>query len=237
MIASLTTAAAFAQEKESSQTVWDFLVAGGYIMVPLAICSVVVLALAMDRWMRLRGGRIMPKGIDDAIGLLKQGRFDEALAAGRDLKAPAGRILVAGIQRREHHFEHVERAMEDQGQREVERLRKNIRPLSLIANIAPLLGLLGTVIGIQDSFASVVKSGMGKPENFASGIESALVTTIAGLVVAIPALLIASHFNAKVRSLMMDVDEKLSPTVELMAGGDQKSWGGEEFVVLTAEGE
>ena len=92
-----------------------------------------------------------------------------------------------------------------------------IRPIQLIGNIAPLMGLLGTVIGISEAFHRVVKTGMGKPEHLAGGIEQALTTTICGLVVAIPALLVAAHLNSKVRRLMLYVDERVAPAVELLA--------------------
>ena len=219
----LLTLAVGQESVQTSQTVWRFLVSGGYIMIPLAVCSIAVLALSMDRYMRLTRQSILPNGIDDAIELLRKGEFAKALTASRDLDAPAGRILAAGIQRRELDLEHIERAMEDQGQREFEKLRGNIRPLSLIASIAPLLGLLGTVMGIQESFAMVVEAGMGKAENFAGGIEEALVTTIAGLSVAIPALLLASHFNTRLRLLMIEADEKLTPALELLSQRDTKA--------------
>lgn len=219
----LLTLAVPQESLQSSQTVWEFLVSGGYIMVPLAICSIVVLALSMDRYLRLTKQRILPNGIDGAIALLRKGEFEKALTASRDLDAPAGRVLAAGIQRRNLDLEHIERAMEDQGQREYEKLRGNIRPLSLIASIAPLLGLLGTVMGIQESFAMIVESGMGKAENFAGGIEEALVTTIAGLSVAIPALLLASHFNSRLRRLMIQVDEELTPALELLTKQDAQA--------------
>ncbi len=200
----------------ASQTVWEFLSAGGYIMIPIGICSIAVLTLTMERWLHLRRERVVPSKIDEAIALLAAGKHDAASAVAQDLNAPAGRILAAGIRRRGRAIEDVERAMEDQGGKEVEKLRSNIRPLQLIASVAPLLGLLGTVIGIQDAFALIVKAGMGKPEHLAGGIEEALVTTIAGLSVAIPALLIASHFNTKVRRLMIEADEKLTPAVDLL---------------------
>lgn len=204
------------QQVVATQTVWEFLLAGGFIMIPIGICSVVVLTLAMERWLHLRSECVVPPEIDTAIELLAAGDHEAASAAAKELDAPAGRILIAGINRRGRGIEHVERAMEDQGGKEVEKLRGNIRPLLLIASIAPLLGLLGTVMGIQDAFALIVKAGMGKPEHLAGGIEEALVTTIAGLVVAIPALLIASHLNTKVRRLMIETDEKLTPAVDLM---------------------
>lgn len=199
-----------------SQTVWEFLSSGGYIMIPLGLCSIAVLTLTMERWLSLRRERILPLKIDDAIQLLADGKHEAASSAAQELDAPAGRILLAGIRRRGHGIKGVERAMEDQGGKEVEKLRGNIRPLMLIASVAPLLGLLGTVMGIQDAFALIVKAGMGKPEHLAGGIEEALVTTIAGLSVAIPALLIASHFNTKVRRLMIETDEKLTPAVDFL---------------------
>ena len=204
------------QQVVATQTVWEFLSAGGYIMIPIGLCSVAVLALSLERWFSLRRERVVPRQIDSAIELLAAGDHDAACAAAQELDAPAGRILMAGMRRRGRGIEDVERAMEDQGGKEVERLRGNIRPLSLIASIAPLLGLLGTVMGIQDAFALIVKAGMGKPEHLAGGIEEALVTTIAGLTVAIPALLVASHFNTKVRRLMIETDEKLTPAVDLL---------------------
>ena len=168
----------------------------------------------LPSWLGLRRERIVPQKIDDALDLLKSGKHEAAHEAAEQLNAPAGRILVAGLRRRGRSIRDVERAMEDQGGKEVEKMRSNIRPMFLIASIAPLLGLLGTVIGIQDAFAVIVTAGMGKPEYLAGGIEEALVTTITGLCVAIPALLIASHFSTKVRRLMIETDEKLTPAVD-----------------------
>lgn len=205
-----------AQQIVATQTVWEFLLAGGYIMIPIGLCSVVVLTLTMERWLHLRSECVVPGKINSAIELLAAGDHEAASAAAEELNAPAGRILIAGISRRGREIEDVERAMEDQGGKEVEKLRGNIRPLQLIASIAPLLGLLGTVMGIQEAFAVIVQTGMGKPEHLAGGIEEALVTTIAGLMVAIPALLIASHFNTKVRRLMIETDEKLTPAIDFL---------------------
>ena len=204
------------QQVVATQTVWEFLSAGGFIMIPIGVCSVAVLGLSMERWFNLRRERVVPRQLDSAIELLASGDHEAASAVAHEMDAPAGRILMAGIRRRGRGIEDVERAMEDQGGKEAERLRGNIRPLSLIASIAPLLGLLGTVMGIQDAFALIVKAGMGKPDHLAGGIEEALVTTIAGLTVAIPALLVASHFNTKVRRLMIEADDKLTPAVDLL---------------------
>ncbi len=223
MFATMTVFSVFAQQGQivASQTVWEFLQSGGYIMIPLALCSVAALTLTMERLLALRRLRIVPREISDVMEMVADKDFENAIAAGEGMNSPVGRILVAGVRRRDHRLEEIERAMEDQGLKEAEKLRANIRPLSLIANISPLLGLLGTVIGIQDSFSLVVRGGMGKPDMLAGGIEEALVTTIAGLAIAIPSLFLASHLQGKVRRLMIEADEKLAPALEFLAPGEE----------------
>ena len=185
-------------------------------MVPIAPCSVVALAFAMERLLFLRKQRVIPVAVTETLQLVQQGRTDKALARRPELNTPAGRILQAGMRRQGMPLEQIERAMEDQGKKEIEKLRSNILPLHLIAAVTPLLGLLGTVMGIQDSFHLVVRAGLGKPEHLAGGIEEALVTTIAGLTVAIPALLAAFYLTGTVRRLMLHVDDLLAPVVEVL---------------------
>ncbi len=211
-----------AQEVVSSQTVWEFLQSGGPIMVPIALCSVVALAFTMERLIFLRGSNVSPAGVTEAVEMVHAGRTGDALARTKELDAPAVRILTAGLRREGMPLEHIEHAMEDQAKKEMDKLRSNIRPLHLIATITPLLGLLGTVMGIQDSFHLVVRAGLGKPEHLASGIEEALVTTIAGLTVAIPSLLLAFYLGARVRRLMLLVDELLSPVIEVLTAHTAK---------------
>lgn len=199
------------------QTVWEFLSSGGPVMIPIAICSMVALGFTLERLRALRRSRVVPAQLDEAESLLQAEKYDDALALCEQADAPATRILAAGIRRRGHPIRAVEVAMEDQAGKELEKLRANVRPLNLIAGVAPLLGLLGTVLGIQEAFHRVVKTKMGEPEMLASGIEVALVTTIAGLCVAIPTMLVAAHFANKARRLLLDCDERLAPWVERLA--------------------
>lgn len=223
MSSSAAALAAAPAEVVTTQTVWEFLASGGFVMVPLGLCSVVVVALAMERYARLRAGRVLPRRIDDALDCLQTGHDQEALAIVEDSPAAAARVLAAGLRRRGYPVRDVERAMEDQAHKETLKLRANIRPITVVANIAPLLGLFGTVVGIAEAFHRVVKTGMGKPENLASGIELALTTTIVGLAIAIPALVIAAHLGGRVRKLMTRVDEKLTPWVERLAARSEES--------------
>jgi biopolymer transport protein ExbB len=198
------------------QSVSDFLVSGGPIMVPIALCSIVALGFAIERYLRLTRAQVLPPALDDAIAAAQRGDVGSARAAAESTPSPGGRVLLAGLRRAGYPLHDVERAMQDQAQKELEKLRANVRPLSVVAAVAPLLGLFGTVVGIADAFHRVVQTGLGKPENLAAGIEVALVTTIAGLMVAIPAML-AAHLTAKVRRLVLAVDERLSPVVEAIA--------------------
>jgi len=206
-----------ANDVVSSQSVWDFFVSGGLLMIPILICSVVALAITLDRALALRRERILPDSFDQALVWTREGRFDEAQGLLDEHPSPANRVLQAGLRRRGLPLEDVERGMEDQAAKEFGRLRGRLRPLNIIANITPLLGLLGTVVGIQESFHRVVRTGLGRPENLASGIEVALVTTIAGLSVAIPCLLAHAWLATRVRGYVEECDDKLSPMVELLA--------------------
>ncbi len=205
------------EQANPAQTLWQFLESGGPVMVPIAICSVLVLAFTLERWLALTRGRVCPSSLDPVLEKIGASQFDDARQELEQIKAPAARVLCAGLRREGYEVRDVEGAIEDQAQKEVERMQRNIRPLTLIAAVAPLLGLLGTVLGIADSFRRVSQAGMGKPEMLAGGINEALTTTIAGLCVAIPAMLLAAHLNGKVRRLVQRVDDKIAPTIERIA--------------------
>lgn len=199
------------------QTLWDFLSSGGPVMIPIAICSMLALALSFERWRGIRRSRVLSPKIDEIEAAMHKGDLDGAQRLCEEDKTAMARILSAGLRRRGHAIGAVESAMEDQAAKELEKLRSNIRALQIIASVAPLLGLLGTVLGIQEAFHRVVKTKMGEPEMLASGIEVALVTTIAGLCVAIPTMLVAAHFSNKSRRLLLSCDERLTPFVERIA--------------------
>ncbi|MGE3173066.1 MAG: MotA/TolQ/ExbB proton channel family protein [Planctomycetota bacterium] len=227
MIATLSSlfAAATAvapQDTLTVTTVGEFFDAGGTLMWAILGCSVVVTGLAIERYLSLRRTRLLPPTVGEAVGMVQQGQLDSALAAARADSTPALRVLAAGFGRRGHPLPLVEKAMEDQMHTEAARLRGNVHGISLMAAVAPLLGLLGTVLGIAEAFATVEQTGLGKPENLAAGIKVALYTTIFGLCVAIPATLVAAHLQARVRRILQAMAEVLAPAVEpLSAQGEQ----------------
>lgn len=200
-------------------TIGEFFAAGGALMWPILACSIVVLGLAIERYLSLRRGRLLPSAVVDAVEQVREGRAAVIADAIAEARAPAARVLAAGLRRRGHALADVEKAMEDQLQKEGTRLRANVRGISLIAAIAPLLGLLGTVLGIAEAFAvfASVEQGAGKHEQLAAGIKVALYTTIFGLGVAIPATILAAHLNGRARKLLLLVAETLGPAVEPLA--------------------
>ncbi len=219
------------------QTLSEFLESGGELMIPLGICSVLVLGFFLERLLALRRARICPARLDPVFEAVAAGRFREARQSLEADRSPAARILLAGLRRRGYPLRDVEGAMEDQAGKELEKLRHNVRPLVVIGGIAPLLGLLGTVLGIAEAFRRVSQAGMGKPEMLAGGIEMALSTTIVGLCIAIPAILASSWLQGRVRKAVLRVDERIAPLVETIAVTPETARGDDDVRSTDAEQE
>ena len=176
------------QSPQNISSVYDMLWHGGPLMWPLAVCSIIALAYVVERSIRLRenelGSKSYARSIVDAF---TQRGTEGAFQVLKDRPRPLGRVLQAGLQRAGSPLLEREKAVEDAGLREVRRLSANLRPLVVIAMIAPLLGLLGTVYGIIQAFSEVAfHGGQGKPEQLAAGLSQALITTAAGLTIAVP---------------------------------------------------
>jgi len=205
--------------KSSLGSLYEILVQGGLLMIPIAFCSVIVLAYMIERIVGLRRRRIVPpkllRGLEEA---LNGGRVKEAAELCEADGSPMASIALAGIRKAHRSLSESEKAMEDAGLREVSRLQKNIRPLATVAGVAPLLGLLGTVIGMIEAFHVVAGGGLGKQELLASGIAKALVTTGAGLTVAIPALTLYHYFSSRVHNLVLQIDEICHRLLESLEG-------------------
>lgn len=201
-------------------TIGEFFTAGGMLMWPILGCSVVAAGLALERYLSLRRARVLPQVVVDAVEQCVHGRADVIAAGIGEAAAPAARVLAAGLRRRGFPLADVEKAMEDRLAEETTLLRGNVRGIHLMATIAPLLGLLGTVLGIAEAFAAVEQTGLGKAESseaLAAGIKVALYTTIFGLFVAIPATLVAAHLQARARRLAASIAGAVAPAIEALA--------------------
>ncbi len=194
----------------------DLLVKGGYLMIPIGLMSLIVVTFGLERWLGLRRRRVMPPRLMRGInGLLAESDgFDPRKAYGlcQSYPSSAGRVIKAMLLKVGRPHAEVERAVSEATQREADRLYTNVRWLSLAAGVAPLLGLLGTVWGmIQAFFATAnLPTGANKAEYLAQGIYVALVTTFAGLAVAIPAAILAHLFEGRVQKLFRHLDETLA---------------------------
>lgn len=205
------------------QSVWDFVVKGGPVMIPIGICSLVAITVVVERMVSLRRRLIIPPGFVEGVrailGVRSPDRIDKALAYCRASGTPLANIFAAGIKKLDDPAELTEKRIQETGQAEIQKLRKNLRSLSVIAAIAPLLGLLGTILGMITAFETVAASpdSLGRTELLAKGIYEALITTAAGLIVAIPVVIAFHWFAGQVDRMVLEMDGMVIAFVEEFA--------------------
>ncbi|MCG3180617.1 MAG: hypothetical protein BIFFINMI_02979 [Phycisphaerae bacterium] len=214
-------AAPAAEDAESHMTLFQLLQAGGPVMYPLYLCSVVLLAFVLERLIRLRRGLIIPRSFAAAVrqmldsGQPQRGRLLEYCKAH---PSPAARIFQAAVTHMHRPLGELEKTIEDAGAREATRMARPCRAFSIIADISPLIGLLGTVWGMIQAFQLVAKEkAIGRPDLLAEGIYQALVTTAMGLTIAIPALVLYFVFIDRVERLVGEMDELTIRFVDALA--------------------
>ena len=190
-------------------------------MVPLMACSVLSLAVVLDRLWNLRKGRVIsPEVIIQVNHWVGQGVGEEAIALCRRVKNPMTNIVMAALLSDPSSRTEIRMAVEDAGRREAPYLEKNLNWLGICATITPLIGLLGTVTGMIKVFRVLALEGPGNPYAMSAGISEALVTTATGLIVAIPALLFHGYFTGKVDSLLHEMEQYSLQLVNLL--GEKK---------------
>jgi len=199
--------------------VLELVKAGGWLMWPIIICSVIAMAIVVERLWLYRRRRVLPANLVAQIWQLHQkNQLTTAHIATVRKSSPLGRILAAGLVNRLHAREVMKEAIEEEGRQVVHELERYLNTLGTIANISPLLGLLGTVIGMIKVFAAITTSGVGNPAVLAGGISEALITTAAGLSVAIPALIFHRYLSGKVDRIVLSMEEQALKMVEVMHG-------------------
>jgi biopolymer transport protein ExbB len=211
------------------ETMLTLLKKGGYIMFPLGLASILAMALGIERFVALQKDRILPPGFIDR--LLKAWNADpsgkQAIAYCDEAGGAVGHIFRAGIRRARLGPEAVEKAIEDTGSREAAKMKRSVRPLSIIATVSPLLGLLGTVYGMIDAFQKTsLSGGTAKPAVLATGIYEALVTTAAGLTIAIPVLLLYQFLLGRVDKMIDEIDEAGNEFIYTYTEGHPTGSGG-----------
>ena len=198
---------------------FDMIISGGIVMIPILFASVVALALVAERFWSLRESRIAPASLVTQIWQwYKSNTLDDQRIEALSNNSPLGRILAAGLVNRRHSREIMKESIEDTGRQVAHELERFLNTLGTIASIAPLLGLLGTVTGMIQAFAAISTHGVGNPTVVASGIAEALITTAAGLFVAIPTVFFYRYFRGKVDALVLKMEEEAMKIVDIIHG-------------------
>jgi biopolymer transport protein ExbB len=202
--------------------VLEIVQAGGWLMVPILLCSVVAAAISVERLWSMQRGRILPKNLlAQTWTSFKQGEFDQQTSRDLRVSSPLGQVLAAGVVNAKRGREIMKEAMEEATIQVNHELERYLTALGIIASIAPLLGLLGTVVGMIDVFDSLLAEGAGNANVLAGGISTALITTAAGMSVAIPALIFHRIFLRRVDEMVVDVENEASKFVDMVHGSSE----------------
>ena len=195
---------------------FSFFLKGGFLMWPILLCSVISITIILERFYHLHRLRInVPEFSQRIKELLVRDRKEEALRLCQETGGPLGRIFSLSIQNNRRSFTEQEKLLSRAGSKEVRDLEKHLRGLAIIGNIAPLLGLLGTVTGMIRAFMKIQELGGRVDANvLAGGIWEALITTAAGLSVAIPTLVAYHYFEGRVDDYSAQMKESASELLE-----------------------
>ncbi|HMA98749.1 MAG TPA: MotA/TolQ/ExbB proton channel family protein [Wenzhouxiangella sp.] len=185
----------------------EIVIAGGWLMAPILLCSVLAVAIILERFLALRRSRVVPHGLPDQVQRwAAQEELDQQHIEQLRLSSPLGEVLAAALEHRDRRREVIKEAVEDTGRQVVHRLERFLNTLGTLAGITPLLGLLGTVIGMIRVFSAIMLHGVGDPNEMAGGISEALITTAAGLSVAIPTYFFYRYFKGLVRDYVLQME-------------------------------
>jgi biopolymer transport protein ExbB len=197
--------------------VLEIIEAGGWVMWPILACSVLAMAIVGERFFSLRSKRVIPPGLVAQVwSLYRKNQLDAASLVQLKTSSPLGAVLAAGLMNHRYGREVMKEAIEDVGRQVAHELERFLTALGTIASIAPLLGLLGTVLGMIKVFSAITAVGVGEPKVLAEGIAEALITTAAGLTVAIPALIFHRYFQARVDELVLRMENEALRFIEIM---------------------
>jgi len=201
--------------------VLEFIKSGGWLMLPILLCSVVAMAIIAERFWTLQRHRVTPANLAVQVWQWsKNNQIDDARLRQLRGGSPLGRILASALSSRHLDREQMKERVEDTGRHVVHEMERYLNTLGTIASISPLLGLLGTVIGMIKVFALITTQGVGDPSLLAGGISQALVTTAAGLTVAIPSLMFYRYFRGRVESLVVTMEQEAMKLVEALSSDE-----------------
>jgi biopolymer transport protein ExbB len=188
---------------------FEIVKAGGIVMLPLILCSILAAAITLERLWTLRGQRVVPAELVDKVWRWVENRtLSDKQVLALQQHSPLGRVLAAGLANRHRDRSLMIEAIEDSGRHVAHELERYLNTLGTIAAISPLLGLLGTVTGMIRTFKAITVAGVGNPTAMSAGIAEALITTAAGLIIAIPALVAYRYLRGRVDSHVIEMEKE-----------------------------
>jgi biopolymer transport protein ExbB len=197
----------------------EIIQAGGWLMLPIILCSVVAVAITIERIWTLQPRRVLPKGLATRVWEWARDRqLDQKHLDILAANSPMGQVLAAGLANRHQEREVLKEKVQDTGRHVVHELERYLNTLGTIAAITPLLGLLGTVIGMVKVFTAITTAGVGNPGVLAGGISEALITTAAGLSVAIPSLIAYRYLRGRVDALVVEMEKEAMKLIDALHG-------------------
>ena len=186
---------------------WEMILAGRYMMIPITLASLVGMAVLIERIFVLRQGRIIVPEIAEAVMTLSASEdLSVAYAICERKPGPFANVVRAGLDHADNDWTVIRDVLEEAGRQEATILSRRLGVLETVAAVSPLLGLLGTVLGMIRVFATISLAGLGNPETLSSGISEAMVTTAAGLIIGIPALVAYNWLNGRADRIIFDLE-------------------------------
>ncbi len=203
---------------------FELVRAGGMLMLPIILFSIVATAIIVERFWSLKRDKIIPPQlVRDIVGWAQKNELgQDKISSVRD-GSPLGRVLVAGLKNSNQTREVMKESIQDTGRHVTHELQRFLNTLGTIAAVSPLLGLLGTVLGMIKVFSVITDIGVGNPGELAGGISQALITTAAGIAVAIPSLMFYRYFKGKVDQLVVEMEQESIKLVEVVYGKNKNT--------------
>ena len=198
---------------------WELVKAGGWPMVPLLLLGVLALAIVLERFWSLRRNEVLPPGLgQDVRNWAARGKLDPAHLQTLRANSPLGALLAAALEARNRPRDQIRERIEDTGRHLVHRMGRFLNALGTIASAGPLLGLLGTVVGMIQMFLGILDHGVGDVGQLAGGIGKALVCTATGMMVAIPALMFHRYFRGLIDGYVIEMEQEASALLDALDG-------------------
>lgn len=198
---------------------WELVKAGGWPMVPLLLLGVLALAIVLERFWSLRRNEVLPPGLGQEVrNWAARGKLDASHIESLRANSPLGALLAAALEARNRPREQLRERIEDTGRHLVHRMGRFLNALGTIASAGPLLGLLGTVVGMIQMFLGILDHGVGDVTQLAGGIGKALVCTATGMIVAIPALMFHRYFRGRIDGYVIEMEQEASALLDALDG-------------------